>query len=95
MIVLFDGTAAKPLGRMLFAEESSVAAPPHSPLRIWGARTQTIRAVACQQAGWFTEDDIARIIGGHTLTRLAARGEVIKARKSPMQRQQYRWGGRG
>lgn len=98
MIVLFDGTASRPWGRMLFAEESAQQAQPPS-VRVWGDRTQRIRAAVCRQGDrWFTADDIAaltqcdRDLVGNALARFAARGDLIKARKSPMQRQQYRWG---
>jgi hypothetical protein len=96
VIVLFDGTANAPWGRMLFAEESAHVEPakPEPP---WGDRTTQIRWAVVQHGDqWFTADQIASLIPvnrdlvGNTLARLVQRGWIERARKIPMQRQQYR-----
>jgi hypothetical protein len=96
MTVLWDGTAHAPWGRMLFAEESAHVEParPEPP---WGDRTSQIRWAVVQQGDqWFTADQIASAVSidrdlvSNTLARLVNKGWIERARKLPMQRQQYR-----
>ena len=95
MIVLFDGTRDRPWGRIIFADESTQQPNPPIQHPLYGDRTKMIRSVIRQQVGWFTADDIGkaanvdRDLVSNTLSGMVRKGEVMKARKLPMQRQQY------
>jgi hypothetical protein len=67
------------------------------PAPPWGDRTTQIRWAVIQQGeSWFTADTIASVVPvdrdlvSNTLARFVQRGWIERARKLPMQRQQYR-----
>jgi hypothetical protein len=101
VIVLFDGTANRPYGKMLFSEQSVTVAPPPEPEPLIRREYRTVvtqvRALkASCGSQWYTAAEFGEMCGldrermSRVIAGLIKRGEMRPERKRPMRSGAYK-----
>jgi hypothetical protein len=101
VIVLFDGTANRPYGKMLFSEQSVTVAPPPAPEPLIRREYRTVvtqvRALkASCGSQWYTAAEFGSMCGldrermSRVIAGLIKRGEMRPERKRPMRSGAYK-----